>query len=471
MALPVISIAQMRDWEAATWAAGRTEAEVIEMVGQAVAAEAMAMTAPGELILVLAGKGHNGEDARRAAPHLLERRVEILHVSDPAQALSSLEELLALSPALIIDGLFGIGLNRSLSPDWVKFIDSVNNARTQVLAIDLPSGLDGNTGEPHGAAVRADITVTVGAPKAGLLMPPSWNIAGQVRVADRAGLVPYELPSELLWTVPRDDFAGLPPCRPTTSHKGTYGHLAIMAGSMGYHGAAVLAARAAQRARPGLITLHTADQVYTPVASQLQSVMVAPFRAGFKIPNGYSAHLIGPGLAAPEMRDIAAPVLRQLWRDSELPLIVDASGLDLLPADPPARAGLRVLTPHPGEAARLLRCPVEQVQANRLAAVRNLSKRHGNAWIVLKGHQTLVGRSSGEVYVNGSGNAYMAQGGSGDVLAGFLAGLLAQPAIAKEAPRAIRYAVWMHGNAADMLQRARKTWIVEDLFNVLGDPL
>lgn len=468
MPLPVISVAQMRDWEAATWAAGRAESEVIELVGQAVAEAAIALTDPGELVLVLAGIGHNGEDARRAAPHLTGRRVEILHVSDPAQASASLEELLELSPALIIDGLFGVGLNRTLAPDWVKLIGRVNSAHVPVLAIDLPSGIDGNTGEPLGAAIRADVTITVGAPKAGLLTPVSWDHAGRVRVAHPVGLVPYELPSEMLWTTP-GDFAGMPPQRLATSHKGTYGHLAIMAGSLGYHGAAVLAARAAQRARPGLITLHTSEHVYGPTASQIQAVMVSPFRTGFKMPNGYSAHLIGPGLAAPEMRDIAAPVLRQLWRDSELPLIVDASGLDLLPADPPARAGLRVLTPHPGEAARLLRCPVEQIQANRLAAVRNLSKRQGNAWIVLKGHQTLIGRSTGEVYVNGSGNPYLAQGGSGDVLAGFLAGLLAQPAMAKDPLRTIRYAVWMHGNAADTLQRRRKTWLVEDLFAVLGD--
>lgn len=468
MSLQVISVARMREWEAATWAAGRTEAEVIERVGQAIAAEALSLTGPGDSIVILAGKGNNGEDARKAAPHLSGRRVEVLHVADPASSLAALNEFLGLSPALIVDGLFGIGLTRPLDPDWVKFIEQVNSSMATVLSIDLPSGLNGDTGEPQGAAIRADVTLTVGAPKTGLLAPSAWPHTGRVKVANDVGLAHLELSGELRWTMP-EDLTGALPRRSSASHKGTYGHLGIMAGSLGYHGAAVLAARAAQRALPGLITLHTAEQVYIPVASQMQAVMAAPFRSGFKMPQGYTAHLLGPGLAAPEMRDIAAPVLRQLWRDSDLPLIVDASGLDLLPMDPPARAGLRVLTPHPGEAARLLRTSVAQVQANRLAALRNLSKHQGNAWVILKGHQTLIGRSSGEVYVNGSGNPYLAQGGTGDVLAGFLAGLLAQPALVESPLKTILYAVWKHGEAAEQLQRRGRIWTVEDLFSVLGD--
>jgi NAD(P)H-hydrate repair Nnr-like enzyme with NAD(P)H-hydrate dehydratase domain len=129
---------------------------------------------------------------------------------------------------------------------------------------------------------------------------------------------------------------------------------------------------------------------------------------------------------------------------------------------------VRVITPHPGEAARLLRCTPQQVQADRLAALRNVSRRFGNSWVVLKGHHTLIGRSLGEVYVNPSGNPHLAQGGSGDVLAGYLAGLLAQPDLRADVLKTIRYAVWQHGAAADALQAARANWVVEDLVETVG---
>ena len=161
-------------------------------------------------------------------------------------------------------------------------------------------------------------------------------------------------------------------------------------------------------------------------------------------------------------------VLRNLWRDSALPLVVDASALDWLPLDPSDRNALRVVTPHPGEAGRLLRCSPQHIQANRLNAVREISKRIGNSWVVLKGHQTLIGRATGQVFVNSSGNPHLAQGGSGDVLAGYIAGLVAQPLLQDEVPTMLRYAVWQHGAAADYLQETDPNWALEDLVCELG---
>jgi len=149
MPLPVITVEQMREWEKATWATGQTEAEVIRRVGLAVAQRAVQLTRPSELILVLAGKGHNGDDARAAREHLPERRVDLLEVADPASDISKLEALLSLRPALVVDGLFGIGINRPLSPAWVGFINRINEARLKVLAMDVPSGLDASNGEPQ----------------------------------------------------------------------------------------------------------------------------------------------------------------------------------------------------------------------------------------------------------------------------------------------------------------------------------
>jgi len=148
-------------------------------------------------------------------------------------------------------------------------------------------------------------------------------------------------------------------------------------------------------------------------------------------------------------------------------MLVDASGLAWLPAGRVREGAVRVITPHPGEAARLLDSTSKEVQSDRLAALRALSKRYGDCWVVLKGHQTLIGRS-GEVLINSSGNPFLAQGGSGDTLSGYLGGLLAQPPLQSDPLKAIAYAVWQHGAAADNLQDSGRAWIVEDLIECLG---
>jgi len=469
MPLPVLTIAQMRDWEKATWATGQTEVEVIRRVGKCVAHHALRLTREGNRILILAGKGNNGADARSALQHLTERRVDTLEVTDPATDSAKLETLLSSRPDLIIDGLFGIGINRSLSPDWIRFIQRVNETGAHILAVDVPSGLDADTGQAQGAAIRASITLTIGAPKVGLLQESAWKYVGRLEVACDVGLVACPATSELQWTE-SEDFLNFPLPRAVATHKGTYGHLGIIAGSLGYHGAAVLTARAAQRARPGLVTLLTLEQVYHPIAAQLQAVMVSPLLAQTTLPESVTAVLAGPGLAAAEIPGQTKTLVRHLWRDSHLPVVVDASALDWLPLGPFPKDAVRVLTPHPGEAGRLIGTTSQQVQANRIRALRTISKRFGDAWVVLKGHQTVVGRSAGVIHVNSSGNPYLAQGGSGDVLSGYLAGLLCQPALRADPARVICYAVWLHGAKADLLQAVRPNWVVEDLLEALGSP-
>jgi ADP-dependent NAD(P)H-hydrate dehydratase / NAD(P)H-hydrate epimerase len=272
----------------------------------------------------------------------------------------------------------------------------------------------------------------------------------------------------LLWTLP-EDFGGYPPRRAVASHKGSFGHLAIIAGSLGFHGAAVLATRGAQRAQPGLITLYTRESVFHSIAAQLQAVMVNVWEPALTLAGAFSALLIGPGMAAPGLANEMQMATRKLWRDLLMPVVVDASALDWLPLDPVPRNAIRVITPHPGEAARLLKSTIPNVQSNRPQAVREISRRFGNCWVVLKGHQTLVGRSSGPLFVNSSGGPYMAQGGCGDLLAGFIAGLCAQPGLLTDAGLLLRYAVWQHGAAADRLQRRRPGWVVEDLAEELGN--
>ena len=467
MAIPIITVPQMREWEKATWATGQTEAEVIRRVGKRVAKRARKLTRPDDAILILAGKGNNGNDARAAQEFLSERRIELLNVTAPETDLPRLQELLRQKFALIIDGLFGVGLNRPLDEHWKKLIATVVETKIPVLAIDVPSGLNCETGLPEGAAIEAAITLTVGAPKRGMLAESAWPFVGRLEVLNDVGLVPCPITSDWNWTLP-DDFEGFPPHRPEAGHKGTYGHVAIVAGSMGYHGASVLASRAAQRAQPGLVTLYTDESVYSVVAPQLQAVMVNVFKPEMTFPESVTAILVGPGMHAPSVAASMRKTVQRLWRDSSLPMIVDASALDLLAPHSLGKNLIRVITPHPGEAARMLISTAKNVQADRPRALRELSKKYGNCHVVLKGHQTLVGNAESDIYVNPSGNPFMGQGGSGDVLGGYIAGLLAQPPLRNDIAQTLRFAVWQHGATADALQEEGKAWIIEDLAKELG---
>jgi NAD(P)H-hydrate epimerase len=468
MSVPVINSAQMREWERATWASSQTEAEVIRRVGKKVARRARRLTRSDDLILILAGKGNNGADARASREFLDGRKSELLEIAAPENFLPALETALAQKPALIIDGLFGIGLNRPLDIGWMKLIHRVNQSKIPILAIDVPSGLNADTGENFGAVIEATITLTVGAPKIGMLAQAAWSFVGRLEVAEDVGLVSCPVETELNWTQP-EDFQDFPPRREVAGNKGTFGHLAIIAGSFGFHGSSVLATHAAQRAQPGLVTLFAQEKTYPVVAPQLQAAMVNVWKPEVEFPKTTSAVLIGSGLAGTDLPSEMKAFTQSLWAGSEFPVIVDATALDWIPAGQFTKKMIRVITPHPGEAAHLLKTTAEKIQANRVQSLREISKKLGDCWVVLKGHQTLIGRADGEIFVNPSGNPHLAQGGSGDVLAGFIAGLLAQPELQADAGKSIRYAVWQHGNAADGLQAARANWVVEDLVEEIGN--
>ena len=471
MPIPVISVAQMRDWENASWAAGISSSEVIQNVGKLIAKRMLELTRSGDSIILLAGRGHNGDDARAALPHLADRHATLINVIDPAQATEMLgrlvENRVTDRQTWFLDGLFGIGLNRQLSDDWIHLINAINATDLPALAVDSPSGLNVELGEPAGAAIRAAVTLTVGAVKAGLLTSRAKPYVGRLEVAPQIGLIERSLTSNLNWTV-AEDFANFPPRRPVESHKGTYGHLAIFAGSLGYHGASVLATQGAQRAQPGLITLWTQPSVYVPVATHLMAAMAHAWKPAQPLPKSISGFLIGPGLAADELTDEFKNEMRALWRETPLPVVVDASALDWISSGPTPNHAIRVITPHPGEAARMLGMPTEHLQANRFDGLRALSCRFGDCWVVLKGHQTLVGKATSDIFVNSSGNPFLAQGGSGDILAGYMAGLLAQPSLQADALRTIRFAVWKHGAAADQLSASIPNWTPEDLVRELG---
>lgn len=462
MSAPVLTVPQMRNWENATWAAGIRQKDVIRQAGRAVAAQAMRMSAPADAVVILAGRGHNGDDARAAAEAMHSRDVVLINVEDPARALEHFTSSLDSNPTLLIDGLFGIGLNKPVEGAWRDLIAAMNRTAIPTLAIDVPSGLDAETGRPLGIAVRADVTLTLGAPKRGLLATTAWPHVGRLMLARDIGLVECGERSDLGWTM-EEDFAGLFPRRAAHQHKGSFGHVAVVGGSVGYHGAAILAANGALAARPGLVTVFCPESVYAPVAGQLRQAMVHPWRPRVQSWEGFSAIVIGPGLAGSDVPEELKRDLSRCWQALSVPMVADASALDWLPRGLASSKLVRVVTPHPGEAARMLYVPVEAVQKDRPETVREISRRFGECWVVLKGHQTVVGRMFGEVYFNSSGHPGLAQGGSGDVLAGFLGGLLAQPLLGADPERVIRYAVWEHGAAAERLAARGNTWGTDDL--------
>lgn len=488
MPTPILSVAEMRAWEARTWQAGVAVEDVIRRAGEALARHARRWIPAGASVLVLAGPGHNGDDAVVAAAHLPDRSVTVVRLDGSAAQATALEWLGRRNGGAgrwVVDGMFGIGLSRPIEGPWAQLVRSILDAGVRVLSVDVPSGLDADTGEVRGVAVRADITVTLGAVKRGLLRESAAEWVGRLELAGDIGLLgePGTEGGVPGWW-DEGDVRDYPPPRPASGHKGTFGHVGVVAGSLGYHGAAVLAAQGASRARPGLVTLLTDARSYVPAASQLRAAMVRPVTVegeGLET-SGFTALVLGPGLAARDLGRAWRAFVQRAWTEFPGPVVVDASALDWLePGRPgvsteagvfgPAR--VRVVTPHPGEASRLLGCSVAEVQSDRLGAVARLGGWFGEAGaggvVVLKGRHTLVRDAVGGVTVNGTGNPGLAQGGSGDVLAGYLGGLLAQPRLAEDPTRAVRYGVWRHGAVADELEASGRAWTPEDLVAALGE--
>lgn len=381
----------------------------------------------------------------------------------------------AVTADLVVDALFGTGLERPLRAPYVALVEWLNELSMPRLAVDLPSGLDASRAQPIGAAVRCDATVTFAAPKIAHLLYPAAEWVGELSVADLG--VPFEsspLVDGDLEVVTSEALASALPERAATAHKGEFGHLLLVAGSRGKAGAAILAARAAVSAGAGLVTVATVESAWSALAQAVPEAMSLAWPAdnGGGLPfSAFDGLLeaaasrdvlaVGPGLGtgAGTARLVRSLVLGA----TTTPSVLDADGLNAF-AGAAARAdgkgrgaksGLAllrerraptVLTPHPGELARLFGSSVPEIESDRLAAVRRAAELSG-AVVVLKGARTLVGLPSGEVSIETAGNPGMATGGSGDVLTGLLAARLAQgddPAFAAQ------LAVHLHARAGDL---------------------
>jgi ADP-dependent NAD(P)H-hydrate dehydratase / NAD(P)H-hydrate epimerase len=436
-----------------------------------------------ERAAIFCGIGANGGDGLAVARHLENRGVVpvVIVVGDRAKYSGDAKKNLticerlnvpmldavdsdSLSEAIVraadadvvVDALFGTGLNRAPGGIHAETIRSMNELALPIVAVDLPSGANASSAVPFEPCIQADVTVTFAAPKLCHVFEPAAMQCGEVIVAD------ISIPSAaigdenvtLSLTTPADVRPHLAP-RLADTHKGTYGHVAIVAGSLGRSGAAVMSARGAVRSGAGLVTVVTdvdaaglvnagsIESMTFPVVAMEQAVV--PHVLEFL--NSKDAALVGPGLRD---TDDSYAFVRELVSRIELPLVIDASGLNAFAGrasevNPNGRP--RIVTPHPGELARLLGRETKEINENRVEAAR-VAAHICNCVVVLKGHHTLVADPEGHVNVNPTGNPGMASGGMGDVLAGMTVALLGRGIDPFDAACT---AVYLHGFAGDLL--------------------
>jgi NAD(P)H-hydrate epimerase len=456
---------------------------------QAVAAmEAMYSDLSDRRVGVLCGRGNNGGDGFVIARTLAQRGVDVAvyvigRVADVrGDARVNLEILgrLGLTVVevgdsqawelhfsevsdctLIVDAIFGTGLNAPLSGFIESVVTDVNASGIPIVAIDLPSGLSADSAEPIGPSIEAGLTVTLAAPKLPLVLPPGETRAGDIVIAD------IGIPGDVLESVdgPRVDLLTrasmrelLTP-RVPDSHKGDYGRVLILAGSLGKTGAAHLSAVGALRSGAGLVTIATPARCLPIVAAMGAEYMTEPLDelsdgidpncADRVIDMARDVIALGPGLGtARSTREF----IRQLVDRATMPLVVDADGLNAFADDPDRLTGREgrdiIITPHPGEMARLVGMSTDEVQASRLEIARNFAVAH-HLFVVLKGHRTLIATPDEKVFINPTGNPGMATGGTGDVLTGMIAAWLAQ---LLDAEAACKLAVYLHGIAGDLAE-------------------
>jgi NAD(P)H-hydrate epimerase len=462
------------------------------------------LRARGLRVAVVCGRGGNGGDGLVVARRLKRAgaRPEVLLAAPPAALRGDaaekyrelrragltarvVEDAAAAAPALrradvVVDALLGTGARGAPEPLVAALIEAINASGRPVLALDLPSGLPADGGPPPGPAVRAWLTATFAAPKPGLVLGPGADLAGRVVV------VPIGVPDAEVargaqtFVLEATDVAPLFPRRPRDVHKGTYGHLLVVAGSVGKTGAAALCARAALRAGTGLVTVATAASAQPTVAALTLEAMTEPLpetaarSVGVKarepiaaLAEARDAVALGPGLGLDhETRALARELIATLPR----PMVVDADALTALADHLDVLRGVpapRVLTPHPGEMARLVGGGAEDVQRDRLGVARAFATAHG-VLLVLKGARTLIALPDGRVLINPTGNAGMASGGTGDVLTGVLGALLARGI---DAARAAPAGVYLHGLAGDVAAErvGEEALIAGDIIEALGE--
>jgi len=442
---------------------------------------------PEERAVIVAGKGNNGGDGLVVARHLsnLGAKPEVLLLASKDEVMGDAavnlgialklglavkevrtrEEWAKCRPTLgratvVIDALFGTGLVKPLDGLYARAVEDINRSGGFKLSVDIPSGLSSDTFEIIGPCVRADMTVTLAAPKIAHIFPPAEEWVGKL-VVGWIGIPPFlfEKPGLKFELVEEGTVRPYFKKRGRDTHKGTYGHLLVVAGSLGKTGAAALAGKAALKMGAGLVTVATAGSALPSVARSMMELMTEPLPetprrtvSGEALPRvlgllkGKNGLLLGPGISTdPSTAEFVLGLLPKV----RVPAVIDADGLNIISSDPGVLRRLAapaVLTPHPGEFARLTGRSAADVLKHRLELVPDFARKH-RVYLVLKGYRTLIAAPDGRVYVNPTGNPGMATGGSGDVLSGMIASEIVQE---KDFLGAVISAVYVHGLSGDI---------------------
>ena len=466
------SVAEIRDIESAALAAlppftlmqsaGRAASDLaVEILGgQPSAHRVLALAGPGNnggdaleaaanlayanfdvTALMFADIGNLSSDAKQAYQHALQAGVHFANVADATGALTSVPW------SLVIDGLFGIGLARAITSPLRNVVELLNSLDRRVLALDVPSGLNADTGTIVGApgvAVKATNTITFIGNKPGLHTGSGRDYAGKVSVATLSIEPQHFIPAHARLVTP-DSFAGALRKRPHNSHKGSYGDLVVAGGAHGMSGAAILAATAAAKCGAGRVFAAFLENppAYDPMYPEIMC------RLARDLDFVKGTVVLGPGLCnSADAHDLDSKLL-----NVDVTIVIDADALNLIATEPclqqqlAKRTAATLLTPHPLEAARLLASTAAQVQADRLTAASSLASRF-NATVILKGSGSIIAGADGEAAINTTGNPALATAGSGDVLSGICGALMAQH---WEVWPAALCATWLHGYAADQL--------------------
>jgi NAD(P)H-hydrate epimerase len=504
--MKIVSAEEMRALDRATSERfGVPSLTLMENAGAAVADYVLAHYAEAGRIVVFCGKGNNGGDGFVAARRLHEhgKKVHVILLANPgdvrgdaavmfgklpvsAIAVLSSQELgsdrvrSSLEADLYIDAILGTGFKPPVSGLYAEAIAIMNASHVPVIAVDIPSGADADAmGSQSGTIARADAIVTFTAPRPAHVF--SLSTAGPTVVAE-IGSPEAAIVSELrLNVITARDVAPLIGPRPAESNKGSYGHALIVGGALGKAGSVAMAGMAALRSGAGLATVATANSALGTVAGFHPELMTEPLpetdagtiaasarHAIGELAKGKSVLAIGPGISRePE----TSGLVRALVASLQVPMVVDADGLNAFQGrtnELNGKGRTLVITPHPGEMARLVGCTIPDVQKDRLGVARKFAREH-ELIVVLKGHRTLVVQPDGEAWVNTTGNPGMATGGTGDILTGMVAGMMAQSS--QQAFRAVIAAVHLHGLSGDVMRESvgEHSLVATDLLRGLPD--
>ncbi|MDO3381083.1 NAD(P)H-hydrate dehydratase [Gilvimarinus algae] len=481
---------QVRALDAAFIQSGTPAQQLMKRAGRAAFDALLARWSEPEEITVYCGSGNNAGDGFVVAALAAARRIpvnvvlvgEVEKLSAEARAaydFARQEGVVMMPPGpapsagVIVDGLLGTGISGEVRPEYRQVIEQINASALPVVALDLPSGLNADTGAECGLAVRAALTVSFIGLKQGLVTGRAPALTGELLFADLS--VPAEIYKSLTATAERPEFADLLaalPSREADAHKGSFGHVMVIGGDTGRGGAAIMAAEAAARTGAGLVSLATRPEHVGAALARRPEIMSCGVISGQELEPWLarpSVLVVGPGLGE-------SPWSEQMLQQAlatDLPLVLDADALNLIAAGRLWREGARrdnwILTPHPGEAARLLASTTAGVQQDRYAAVRSIQQRYGGA-VILKGAGSLVASADAPVQVITAGNPGMASGGMGDVLSGILGALLAQGA---PLAQAAALGASLHAHAADLVaaERGQRSLLATDLLDYLGELL